>query len=379
MRISLKTGFAVSIAMLLAATALAGNDTKRGQAGATELLINPWARSSGWAGSNVGMCRGVESMNLNMGGLSNINKTEFMFANTQYLVGTGVQLNAAGLAQRLGETGVLGVSFVGLSMGDFLETTYLLPDGTGNTFTPSMFNLTVGFSKSFTKNISAGIGVRIINQSIPSVNATGAAFDAGVMYTTGDRNQLHLGVSLRNWGPKITYSGDGLAYRATVSQQQNVSFLRTLSGTVEPFDLPSQLYIGAGYDLELGPGNRLTPGFTFVSNSFTKDQLLFGLEYGFREQFMLRAGFNQISGNLATGSERTDAAAGPTFGATLNVPFSRTKAGAVEDGEEGAGVTEASANDRSERKSRPTVGIDYSYRTTNPFNGTHSIGFVLTF
>ena len=32
---------------------------EQGQAGASELLINPWARTSGWAGANVA---GVEEL-----------------------------------------------------------------------------------------------------------------------------------------------------------------------------------------------------------------------------------------------------------------------------------------------------------------------------
>ena len=34
-------------------TTFAGNEQRAGQAGASELLINPFARTSGWAGANV--------------------------------------------------------------------------------------------------------------------------------------------------------------------------------------------------------------------------------------------------------------------------------------------------------------------------------------
>ncbi len=38
---------------------LAGNKDRTGQAGAGELLINPWARSSGWGGVNTANSRGL--------------------------------------------------------------------------------------------------------------------------------------------------------------------------------------------------------------------------------------------------------------------------------------------------------------------------------
>ena len=47
------------IAVLSAGTATAGNDDRRGTAGASELLINPWARSAGWGGVNTACAQGV--------------------------------------------------------------------------------------------------------------------------------------------------------------------------------------------------------------------------------------------------------------------------------------------------------------------------------
>ena len=47
-----------------------------GQAGAFELLINPWARSSGLSGANTASVRGIESVYLNVAGLTGTDKTE---------------------------------------------------------------------------------------------------------------------------------------------------------------------------------------------------------------------------------------------------------------------------------------------------------------
>ena len=40
-------------------------DSRTGEAGASELLINPWAQSSGMAGANTASVRGLESVFLN--------------------------------------------------------------------------------------------------------------------------------------------------------------------------------------------------------------------------------------------------------------------------------------------------------------------------
>ena len=43
----------VFIMCFFSISSYAGNEQRAGQAGASELLINPWARTSGWAGANV--------------------------------------------------------------------------------------------------------------------------------------------------------------------------------------------------------------------------------------------------------------------------------------------------------------------------------------
>ena len=50
----------------LSVPAIAGNKDRTGQAGATELLINPWAQSTGVFGMNTAYVSGVEAMKNNM-------------------------------------------------------------------------------------------------------------------------------------------------------------------------------------------------------------------------------------------------------------------------------------------------------------------------
>jgi hypothetical protein len=78
---------AVLAGTLFAETAFAGNQDRAGQAGASELLLNPWARTSGWAGSNVAGVRGLEGQFLNVAGTAFTKKTELLFSHTNYLKG----------------------------------------------------------------------------------------------------------------------------------------------------------------------------------------------------------------------------------------------------------------------------------------------------
>ena len=95
------------IALFSASTSMvfAGNRDRSGQAGASHLLIDPWAHTSGMAGAGVAEIRGLESVFSNVAGLTSVRKTELAFNRTQYLVGSGagIGINSIAIAQKLGK------------------------------------------------------------------------------------------------------------------------------------------------------------------------------------------------------------------------------------------------------------------------------------
>ncbi|MBK8686215.1 MAG: hypothetical protein IPN26_15240 [Bacteroidetes bacterium] len=91
-----------ALALFIAGSVFAGNRDRSGQAGAGELLLNPWARSSGLFGLNAANVTGIEAMKCNIAGLSKTKKTEIGLAHTRYLAGTGMSISNLGIAQNLG-------------------------------------------------------------------------------------------------------------------------------------------------------------------------------------------------------------------------------------------------------------------------------------
>ncbi len=87
----------------------AGNPDRVGQAGAGQLLINSFGRTSGWGLANTSGVRGIESMFLNVGGLAHTPGTELTFSRMNYLRGSDININNFGLAQKMG-SGVLGLT-----------------------------------------------------------------------------------------------------------------------------------------------------------------------------------------------------------------------------------------------------------------------------
>ena len=337
----------ILIATLGLGSVWAGNPDRAGSAGASQLLINPWAASNGLAGANMASIQGLESVFTNVAGLSFIDKNELITANSQYLGGSGISLNSVGFATRIGDAGVLGITVSSMSFGDIPITTEDLPEGGIGTFSPSFSRIGVSFAKAFSNSIYAGFTLRLISESISNVKASGVAFDAGIRYVTGEDDNMRFGISLRNVGPPMRYAGDGLTTTAT--PQGSANSLTVLQRS-EKYELPSLVNIGVAYDVLKSENMVLELNGMFTSNSFTKDQLGFGVETRIGDNLELRAGYLWEQG-LFSDDNVTTAYTGPAGGLTLKVPT----------GSNGS-----------------VIGLDYSYRTTNPFNGTHSVGLKIT-
>jgi hypothetical protein len=337
--------FTVAVIMLPCAKLKAGNPDRAGQAGATELLINPWARSSGFGNSNSGSVHGVEAIFGNVAGIAFTKKTEIVVAHTQWLKGSEINLNAFGFTQKLGEAGAFGLAVMAMDFGDIPVTTTESPDGGLGTFSPSLININLSYAKVFSHSIYGGINVKIIDESISNVSAGGLAVDAGIQYVTGsneDKDNLKFGIALKNVGTPMKFGGDGLSTRITTTGGYEL----TIEQRSEGFEIPSLVNIGVTYDIRLVQDHRISVSGTFTSNSFTQDQYALGLEYGFKNYFMLRGGF-VYEENIFDDNLRTNVYTGPSAGFTVQVPLGKTG---------------------------KSFGLDYSYRATDPFSGTHSFG-----
>lgn len=379
------------IALVSASTSMvfAGNRDRSGQAGASHLLIDPWARTSGMAGAGVAEVRGLESVFSNVAGLTAVRKTEISFNRTQYLVGSqaNIALNAFGIAQHLGKKrdfGVLAVTFFSQQFGDVMITTTEQPEGGLGYFSPSLTYIGLHYAKSFNNFIKGGVSFKLINERISDSKATGFAIDAGVQYVTGKFENFKIGVTLKNIGLPMSYKGDGLSIRGTITGQD---YEQTLEVRSAEFEMPSLLSIGVSYDLLFfgsdyaeyskedlaaegltrdDAEHRITFAGAFTANSYTRDVFSLGIEYGFRNIFMVRAGYGLEIGHYDDSYENKILAiltnaesffSGPAVGASVLIPFTK---------------------ERKNHTIGPRMYLDYAYRFTSHWKGNHYMGIKIT-
>jgi len=335
--------------------AMAGNKDRSGQAGASELLINPWTRSTGWGGVGTSCTQGLEALFTNIAGTAFTTGTQLVFSYSNFLQGSGINVYSFGLSQKLGENkGVLTAAVMSMNFGEIDITTTNSPEGGLGTFKPSFMNINLGYAKAFSNSIYGGINIKIISESIADASALGIAIDAGVQYVTGEKEQIKFGVALKNVGAPMRYNGDGLSFRGIIPTHGDDNDLFTVAQRSEKFELPATLRIGASYDFLIGEMHRITLAGDFNSNSFTKDQFILGLEYALKYYLSLRAAYTYQQGIFdSDAAERGTWFTGPSCGFTVSVPFNKEK---------GSGI-----------------GIDYSFQATNPYAGVHNVGITLNF
>jgi hypothetical protein len=293
--------------------------------------------------------RGAEACFLNVAGLAFTPKTDLVFSNSQYLVGSGIRINSFGLGQKLGESSVLGLTVMNMNFGDIPITEVDLPEGGIGTFSPNYTNIGLSYAKAFSNSIYGGLTVSLVSEAIYNVKAQGVSFDAGIRYVTGEKDNVRFGIALRNVGPPMRYRGDGMSVTATIPNGSQSTSL-TVDQRTEKYELPSMVNVGFAYDFIFSEKSKLTANAQFTSNSFSRDQFGLGAEFSFRERFILRGGYQYEAGIGSEEDSRT-VFTGPTGGFTVQIPTG---------------------------KNGTIIGLDYSYRVTNPFAGVHSIGAHIT-
>lgn len=340
----------ILLLLMLPVLAIAGNPDRQGEAGAFELLLNPWGQTAGLNALNVSCVSGVEAMRVNPAGLGFEGRTQILLGNMQLYYGTGIQMNSIGFAQKIGKNGTMSFSLNSLSFGDLKVTTVNQPEGTGAITRPNFIQLAAGYSHSFEDKIFVGAVVRGISERVIDVSATGVALDAGVQYIGGAKRQFRLGVALRNIGPSMQYSGEGLRFQAPGSENSSVDYLTNFYFRPQKFELPTTLHLGVSYDFKFAGGrDYLRAIANFTSNAFSRDDVGVGAEYSYKKLFQLRGSYKLPLGAVESGAEDIYTGISAGFSVLL----------------------------KTSKKNNNRVGVDYGFRTTRHFGGTHNLGIRL--
>ena len=295
------------------------NTNRAGTNGANELLVPLTARYSALGNSVTSVMadmNGLEALYANPAGLSNNTGTSALFSRLQYVADIGV--NYFGVAQRFGENN-LALAVSAWDMGDDLyRQTEINPEKTDVTFRVQFINVGLTFARTLTDRIAAGATVKLVNETIDDMTASGVVFDAGMTYVVGESG-LRLGVALKNVGNELQYSGTSLGQTIRLPDQPSNAAVNTLVLESEGMQYPTLLNFGMSYTRNITSSASATLLGHFRSNSFEDDQFAGGLELGFREILFVRGGYEWAQ------TENETMYKGYAFGGGLNLDFAGTR------------------------------------------------------
>ena len=263
---SIVAGIIFSVTLLALATPGSVNaQAKVGTTGAQFLELGVSARAMGMAEAFSAVVDDISAVYYNPSGLTALYGRQAALTYISMPADVNYGFGAIGLPlESIG--GVLGIGAYALTSGEMIERTYERGtyEGTGRTFAWNDFALGVSYGRYLTDRFSVGFTVKFINQSAHDYSANGWAADIGTLYDTGYRG-FKIGMVITNFGPDMKMIENA-------------------------YPLPINFKFGASINVLEAYDHMLTFSAEGSHPSDNLEKYNGGLEYTFKEKFVLRAG-----------------------------------------------------------------------------------------
>jgi hypothetical protein len=255
------TAVALSLVVLFCPVLLHAQ-AKVGTTGAQFLELGVSARAMGMAEAFVAVSDDISAAYYNPAGLTYLYGREAAFTYIKMPADINYGFAALGLPlESIG--GVLGIGMYALSSGTIDETDYFRSP-TGRTFVWNDFSLAVSYSRYLTDRFSIGITVKYVGEFVHDYSANGWAADVGTLYNTGFRG-FRIGMVITNFGP-------------------DMKFIKNA------YPLPINFKFGGSINVIEGVDHVVTFSTEGSHPSDNLEKYNSGLEYIFKDRFILRAG-----------------------------------------------------------------------------------------
>ncbi|MBI3787185.1 MAG: PorV/PorQ family protein [Ignavibacteriales bacterium] len=268
------------------------SQSKVGTTAAQFLGISVGARATAMGDAFVASGEDVTSIYWNPGAFAQAGKSEFAFANTEWLVGT--KYRWFGLMLNLDGTNAFGLSLTNLDYGEDDITTVQSPEGTGARWSAQDIAIAISYSRRLTDRFSMGGSVKYVNQLIWNESASTVAFDLGLLFVTG-LNDMRLGMSFSNFGGDLTLDGRDLLKRVDIDPANSGSN-KTLVGKLktDPWPLPLMFRVGAAMDVVKNNSLKVTLAADAVRPNDNVEYINVGGEVGWNNIAFFRGGYRSL-------------------------------------------------------------------------------------
>jgi hypothetical protein len=274
------------LALLLASSlvpALLAAD--QGTTAASFLKLDTSPRAIAMAGAFGGIADDVSAIQYNASGLAYVQQKEVSVMHALWF--QDIFYDYGALAWPIDGIGTVGLSFFYLNAGTFDKVGFDASNNPVNLgqFTASSMVAGLSFSRKIVSYLSAGINIKMLNESIESFSTGTVAVDVSAMYKTPVKG-LSLGLNVQNLGPSV--------------------------GFEQAFSLPINVRLGLGYK----PVDNITVGMDYMQPIETAGVWGIGGEYGYRDTLFVRMGYRYQG---AIDYNQTYTGYGPAVASGLNM------------------------------------------------------------
>lgn len=295
------------------------------EAGVLFLLIPPGARHNGMGQSGVATAKDANAIYYNPGALalidySNQKPRNIEFMHVNWLPGFGLDLfyDYASLSWNLENIGVVGVNFTYFNLGEQTIT----DDQARELGKLNSFDMAIGatYATKLSEDVGIGGNLKFIYSKLANKDGTGqnikgtgssVAVDIGIMKKNFLIQDLTLGASLANIGPKISYVDEaqadplptnlrlGLSYPAYKSEFNNILVTYEINRLIVRGDTLRSRGLIEGHPFSKKFYTRSALFTTWTDNGWRRIGHNIGAEYTYSDFLSLRTGMAlDVAGKL---------------------------------------------------------------------------------
>jgi len=269
-----------------------GPVSKRGTTAAPFLEFAVGSRAVGMGKAYTGIANDATAMSWNVAGLEQLPSNEVCFNYMNWIA--GMDFIYAGLVIKAGSAGTFGVSVTSLSTTEMLVRTVDQPEGLGWRFDAADIAIGLSYAKNLTDRFTFCGSFKYIQRRIWHMEASAIAADFGILYSLPVRG-MKVGMSITNFGSKLQMQGIDAVVQTDIDPTMAgnngtvLSQLRT-----KEWALPLMFRFGLGYDVVSTEDHQVVVAADYLHPNNNNESANVGIEYGFRETLMLRAGYQSL-------------------------------------------------------------------------------------
>jgi hypothetical protein len=261
----------------------------------TFLEIGVGARAMGMGGAFVAVANDASATFWNPAGIVWTENVQLELSHNVWFLDSKLQ-TLSGVLPLPQFNSSIALSIITMGFGEQAVRTVDRPTGTGEMYDARDYSVGLTWATAVTDRFSFGITAKYLTSRIWHETADAFALDFGIFYNTVVRG-LRLGFSMANFGSSVQYLGRDLD--STIDPDKDVENFDRVPANfkTDSYPLPILFRAGISYELNLDDFGNAIFAADLLHPSHSTEAINVGMEYGFRNMFFIRAGYENLFDN----------------------------------------------------------------------------------